>query len=884
MEPDDNNNPSPSSIPASAGPSDVGPRDAATLARGSVRYRLWAQAVHTLRVLLFAGVSLAAIGGALLYFLVLPQVPSVDGLQDLRAERPSIILAADGTTLGEFKNRQQEWVGLDRISPHVIDALIATEDRRFYTHHGVDYGRTLAAVLHTAGGDMQGGSTITQQLARNLFPEEIGRSRNVMRKLKEMVTAEAIERHYGKRQILEIYLNTVPFLYNVYGIEMAARTYFDKPAAQLDVLESATLVGMLKGTHYYNPVVNPDRARIRRNVVLNQLLRAGKLSGAQYTALLQRPLDIRFHRQTDQTGVTNHFTEYVRRWAAAWAEAHDVDLYSDGLVLHTTLDPALQKAATDAVERQSRVLQDVVDVEWSQKSPVLLSRSTDAYVAKHRHVEPFHYFWQQRSDLLDALLRDTPQYRKAMQHGGDAHAVLARLKEQHKLVEQLRDAKTRLEAGFVAIDPRSGAVKAWVGSRDFQRDQFDHVSQALRQPGSTFKPLVYGAALEQGYSPNRTYVDAPVEIRSPDGSLWKPTDMEAATNRPWTMRDGLVFSRNTITAQVMEDVGLPQIVRLAKASGIRSRLDAVPSLALGTSPVTLLEMASAYSTIAQEGQYRAPIVVSRITDREGKVVAEFGDAPRPAMSTSTAVELIDMMRGVVARGTGTQIRTRFGINADVAGKTGTTQFNTDGWFIMMHPDLVAGAWVGFNDARVTIRSDYWGQGGHNALLVVGDFFRRALKEKLIDARAKFPRPEPSPVVLEARQVQPDLDAQIGGMDPQQPQILVRRAPDGSTLIGDPQGMAMLMQEQSQTVPSNNPEPSVRRAPSPPVTESLPAFPSPAERSADAGGARNGTPGAPGTPNDPVARARLAARQALDSSGDIAGASGTAGAGGTDAGR
>ncbi|RYE89933.1 MAG: hypothetical protein EOO78_32380, partial [Oxalobacteraceae bacterium] len=266
-----------------------------------------------------------------------------------------------------------------------------------------------------------------------------------------------------------------------------------------------------------------------------------------------------------------------------------------------------------------------------------------------------------------------------------------------------------------------------VGSRDFQRDQYDHVAQAERQPGSTFKPFVYGAALERGFEPDRMYADGPVEIRLGDGRFWRPMDMGGASGRQMSLRDGLVYSKNTITAQVMQDVGVNDIVTLARAAGVnRSRLDAVPSLALGTSPVTLLEMVSSYGTIARGGEYREPIFIRSIKDREGKTLVEFSKPPVRVMSERTSTELIDMMRGVVSRGTGTAMKSRFQVAADIAGKTGTTQNNTDGWFILMHPNLVVGSWVGFNDARVTMRSDYWGQGGHNALLLVGDFFRAAV--------------------------------------------------------------------------------------------------------------------------------------------------------------
>ncbi|MDB5796546.1 MAG: penicillin-binding protein [Paucimonas sp.] len=669
-------------------------------------------------------------------------IPDVDHLSELRAEQPSVVLSADGRQLTQFKNIQREWIKLDQVSPWVIRALLATEDRRFYEHRGVDFKRTASAAWQTLQGDTQGGSTLTQQLARNLFPEEIGRSRNATRKVKEMLTALEIERTHSKDQILEIYLNTVPFLYNVFGIEMAARTYFASTASELGPLESATLVGMLKGTHYYNPVVNPERARTRRNTVLAQLAKTGELPQATVQRMTAQPLQLRFSRQ-EEPGYepAMHYTEYVRRWLLDWADKNQVDLYTDGLVIHTTLDTGLQEMAIAAVDKQTKSLQAIADVEWSTPSGRVLSHSAAAYLKKQQQVQPFNYFWRSRDDLLQAFIRESPQYRRGVEAGNSPQAMMAALRADAKFMAQLQASKTRLEAGMVAMDPNTGEVKAWVGSRDFARDQFDHVAQALRQPGSTFKPMVYGAALERGFSPMRTYLDTRVNIRSAQGESWMPTDMGAPTEMPMTMREGLVMSRNSITAQVMQDVGLPDIVNLARASGItRSRLDAVPSLALGTSPVTLLEMVSAYSTIASVGQYREPLVVKRITDRRGKVLAQFGAEAKTAMTETTAVELIDMMRGVVSRGTGAEIRNRYAIQGDVAGKTGTTQFNTDGWFILMHPGLVTGAWVGFNDARVTMRSNYWGQGGHNALSLVGDFYKTLLKEKQIDAKARFPKP------------------------------------------------------------------------------------------------------------------------------------------------
>jgi penicillin-binding protein 1A len=614
----------------------------------------------------------------LAYVLVLiPFTPSISDLRKAKSEVPSVLLSADGVVLAEFKRINRQWVPLARISRPAVDALIATEDHRFYEHHGIDFRRTAAAVLNTLRGRREGGSTLTQQLARNMYPQEIGRAVSLNRKVKEAITALKIEAIYSKDEILETYLNTVPFLYNAFGIEMAARTYFDKSADRLDVLESATLIGMLKGTSYYNPVLNPERALDRRNTVLEQMVIHGKLDGRRAEALVARPLRLDFERQDEQVGLAPHVAQQVKKWLIAWADREDYDIYADGLVVRTTIDSRLQKAANAAVARQLQHLQGLAD--------------------------------------------------RARRRGAE---------------------RQLLQAGFLALDPRSAEVKAWVGSADFAQEQFDHVNQARRQPGSTFKPFVYGAAFAQGLSPEDVFVDEVVTFHERGGAVWSPRDASPPTHQPMTLRGGLVQSRNTITAQVMQRVGPQKVAELAYNLGVReSRLDLVPSLALGTSPVTLREMVTAYGTLANDGQYMGePRLVARLEDRKGRVLAL---PPRPqaveAMSRPRALQLVNVMRGVVDEGTGAAIRARYGIQADVAGKTGTTQDNSDGWFILMHPQLVAGAWVGFNDNRVTM-GESWGQGARSALPMVGDFFVQALRVHAVDARVEWdiPRPRPKP--------------------------------------------------------------------------------------------------------------------------------------------
>jgi penicillin-binding protein 1A len=645
-------------------------RAAGTIREGGRRAWAWVRA-HPWRSLATPPALLLAYTLALV-----PFTPGIDDLRKAKSEVPAVVLSVDGQLLAEYRRLNRQWVTLKQVAPPVIDALIATEDHRFYRHHGIDVRRTASSVIHTLRGNRQGGSTLTQQLARNLYPEEIGRAPTLTRKIKEAITALKIESVYSKDEILETYLNTVPFLYNAFGIEMAARTYFDKSADRLDVLEAATLIGMLKGTHYYNPVLNPERALDRRNIVLAQMAKHGKLDAARLATLSKRPLKLDFERQSEPLGPAPHVAQHLRQWLIAWADRGGYDIYADGLVVRTTIHTRLQKAANQAVARQTAYLQGLAD---------------------------------------------------------------RRLKKGEE--------RQLLQAGLLALDPRTGHVKAWVGSRDFAQEQFDHVNQARRQPGSTFKPFVYGAAFEEGYSDQHVLIDQPVAIREKGGPVWSPTDGTPPTGQPMTLREGLVHSKNTITAQLVQLVGAKRVATLARGLGVRhSKLEEVPSLALGTSPVTLREMVAAYGSIANGGRYIEPVLVLSVENRAGEVLQAFAPVePEQAMSRSQSLRLVNVMRGVVDEGTGVAIRSRYGIQADVAGKTGTTQDNSDGWFILMHPNLVAGAWVGFNDNRVTM-GDSWGQGARSALPIVGDLFQQALRYRWIAGEAEFdiPRPRPQP--------------------------------------------------------------------------------------------------------------------------------------------
>jgi len=694
------------------------------------------------------GLALAAIPATLLLYtvLLLPFTPSISDLLKAKTAKPSVLMSVDGKELASFQRANRDWVKLNQISPNVVAALIATEDHRFYDHHGMDFRRTVSSVMWTLMGRKQGGSTITQQLARNMYPEEIGRSASLTRKLKEAITAFKIEAVYSKDEILESYLNTVPFLYNAYGIEMAARTYFDKSASELDVLQSATLVGMLKGASYYNPVTSPERALQRRNTVLMQMVKHGKLPEDKVAALKKKPLKIDFERLEPEFGEMPHLAQQLRRWLIEWADRNDYNIYADGLVVRTTIDSRLQEMATKALVAQGDRLQKIVAGDWR-----------------------FSAGWKAKSgaqrELALAFVRDTQEYKAARAAGQSDEEALKALTAKADFMQALKDEKTRVQAGFMALDPSNGQVRAWVGSRDFADDQFDHVQQARRQPGSTFKPFVYGAAFEEGARQSDGFIDGVVEIPLGNGAFWRPTDGGGPSGEFMSLRQGLMFSKNTITAQVMQVVGPAHVAKLARAMGVRqSKLEEVPSLALGTSPVTLKEMVTAYGTLANDGRYIEPIIVTRVEDRNGKVLEEFqAKSPETVMEATVAQTLLDVMRGVIDQGTGAAIRSRYGLRADLAGKTGTTQGNTDGWFVMMHPQLVAGAWVGFNDNRVTM-GDSWGQGARSALPIVGEFFQQAIKAKVVDPEMRFAAPQGGAATDHEQQ---RIEALLNGAEPPQ---------------------------------------------------------------------------------------------------------------------
>lgn len=683
--------------------------------------------------------------------LLADDLPSFEQLDNPNLQLATIAYTADNRELARYAFQNRSWVSYDEISPHVINALVATEDRRFYDHWGIDIAGIMSALVDIiTEQDLRGASTISQQLARNLYNQDIGFEVSLSRKLKEAITAIQLERRYTKREIIEMYLNTVPFSNNAYGIEAAAQTYFSKPVSDLSPLEGATLVGMLQATTYYNPYRNPENSQRRRNVVLRQMMSEGYLSRAFVEANEEEPVVTQYNPSSELTAsLAPYFAEQVRLWMREWASENGFSLYSDGLRVYTPLDSRMQELAQQSVDQNMAALQAVEDYEWSTSAGTYNRYTEMEPYLDLTGYEPWSAYWQRNPEYVDSFIRGTERYQ-SLRRSSDLsqREAVAELRQNEAFMDSLKTAKTRMQAGLVSIDPHTGYIKAWVGGRDLETEWYDHVNQAARQPGSTFKPFVYTAAIDNNWSPYYRLPDSSFTYVDPyTGDVWQPGNSgDFTSEQMMTLADALAQSKNTVTARVITQLVNPSLVAFyARRMGIESPLEEVPALGLGTSDVTLLELTAAYNTLANGGLHYDPVFVTRIEDRFGNVLYEHNPTPEEALSEETAYTVVNMLRGVIFRqgGTGVRVRHQYGLgNFDLAGKTGTTQNSADGWFMLMHPDLVTGAWVGFNDRRVTFRTNWWGQGAHNALHLVGTYFRSLAESDEIElSEERFPRPE-----------------------------------------------------------------------------------------------------------------------------------------------
>ncbi len=661
---------------------------------------------------------------AFIFYLSLG-LPSIEELENPKTDVASFVMSRDGEVLDKYFTENRTYVSYESISPHVIDALIAVEDHRFHQHWGIDIVRTLAVPYHLMRGNMQGGSTITQQLARNLY-RKIGRRVTVTRKLREMITAIQIERNYTKREILEMYLNTVEYSNSSFGIEAAAFTHYGKTALELNINEAATLVGSLNAVTAYNPRTNKERSTRRRNIVLSQMARRGFITQDELQANLEQEIVLDYHPPFTARRTSRYFGEYIRLQIQGWAEDNGYDLYRDGLVIYTTIDSRMQRIAERVVSSQIDSLQRVFQREWTSPGGAYMDR-----------------LWTQYPGFLDSFIEETDEYKNGFGGGKTRVQVLDSLKRDTEFVDRVKRTRTRLEGSFVAIDPRNGHILSWVGGTDYSRFQFDHVFMSRRQAGSTFKPFVYAVAIDNGYKPYHRFSRYPISFIDRQNRPWEPKDQTTISGPEMvTMREGFARSLNNVTVRLLPELaGTPgtnrledlipagrKISEMARNLGVnKSPLHNLPSIALGTADVTLLEMTSAYATFANMGVYIEPIAIVRVEDKAGNVLLEnIPQQRKEVISPETAYVMIDMMRGVIRGGDwgiGTGVRLRgMGVTQDVGGKTGTTQNSADNWFIGVMPHVVMGSWVGGEDRRIRFpQNTVIGQGARTALPIVASF-------------------------------------------------------------------------------------------------------------------------------------------------------------------
>ncbi len=676
-------------------------------------------------------------------------LPSLEMLDNPRTATASVVQSRDGAVLDRYFIENRTDIRIDEISPNVINALVATEDHRFYNHWGMDMYRTLAIPVHVLRGRPQGGSTISQQLARNLY-REIGREFSVTRKFREMITAIQIENNYTKSEIIEMYLNTVEFSNSAFGIEMAAQTHFGKPARDLTVAEAATLIGTLRAVSYYNPRINPDNATRRRNIVMSQMVKHGFLSPEVFSNLREEEIVLNYQPPSRSGRESRYFGEYIRQQVIQWTEENGYDLYADGLTIHTTIDSRLQRHAERALREKVDSLQVLFEREWTSPGGDYMNR-----------------LWEEFPGFLNQFIRETDRYHNAFSEYGtnQESVVFERLKADEAFIDSVKRARTRLEAGFVAIDPNNGNVMAWVGGSDYGSRQFDHVHQSRRQTGSTFKPFVYAVAIDNGYMPYHTFSKYPVSFIDRSGNHWRPRDPSVPDGPEMVpLREALARSLNNVTVRLLPEIaGAPgtnrledldsatrMIAQMAGNLGINMSNEAiVPSIVLGTARSSLLELVSAYTTFANQGVHIDPVAITRIEDKEGNVLVEYHpEYTQEVISPETAYMMIDMMRGVIRGGdgyfgTGVRLRNVYNVRQDVAGKTGTTQNSADNWFVAMMPHLVMGSWVGGEDRRIRFpNSRGVGQGARSALPIVGQFIEYASNDP--DGSWSFDAFEPPP--------------------------------------------------------------------------------------------------------------------------------------------
>ena len=638
-------------------------------------------------------------------------LPSLEELENPNPDLASLVYSEDGVLLHKFFLKNRTFIPLKSIPRSTRYALIATEDLAFYSHWGVDVRRLVLAMGENVikmRSRWQGASTITQQLAKNLY---LTQERTVLRKIKEFATAIELEKTYTKDEILALYLNTVYFGSGAYGVEAAAHTYFGKPAYLLTLPESATLIATLKNPTAYNPARNPTSAISRRNLILSLMEKAEFITPKQAAAAKKSPLVLKYTPVSHQ-GVAPYFTEYVRQTVKPATMLGNVDLYRDGLTIHTTLDSRMQQYAQQAAAEHLAELQASFDRAWR---------------------------WPE--SLKNQIIMESERFKELKDNGFSDQQAMARLKADKVWLNDLLQEKTRIQVALVAIDPTNGHVKAWVGGNRFSSDdykyQFDHVWQAKRQPGSTFKPFVYTTAIDKGLPANFQVLDQPLALNSGNG-IWSPRNSDGSSGGMTTLRTALSRSLNQVTVRLAyEHLTTAEIISYARKMGISSPMPSNLSIALGTAEVSPLELAGAFSTFANNGFWNEPISILKVEDKHSRILSEYTPNRRFAIDSTTNFVMVSMLKDVINRGTGVAVRARYGFNGEAAGKTGTTQSMRDAWFAGFTPQLVAVVWTGFDDERIKFTSMEYGQGARAALPVWAGFMKRCYNDKSLKLENKY---------------------------------------------------------------------------------------------------------------------------------------------------
>ncbi len=679
--------------------------------------------------LVIAGIVSAFLFITLVYIGLFGRLPSYHELSNISNDNASEVYTSDNVLMGRYFIENRLSIDNNDISRHVINALIATEDSRFFEHKGIDFmsiARVMVKSVLLGDRSQGGGSTISQQLAKNLYPRQsLGIFTLPVSKVKEIFIAARLEKIYSKEQILTLYLNTVPFGEDIYGIEAAAHRFFSRKSKWLEPPQAATLIGMLAANTAYNPRINPERSMKRRNVVLARMAENGFIEKAKLTEYQQSPLQVKYVRIDRNTGIAPYFRDIVRHQAEQILSdryGDEYNLFTDGLKIVTTINSRMQRYADEAVKEHMAQVQKQFDIHWGKREP-----------------------WKGHPEVYLKALRQSPRYRR-MQEAGMSEQEMMKVMEKpvntvlfsyqgDKQVtispaDSVKYYLRMLNTGFMVVHPQSGKILAWVGGVDHKTVEFDHVT-SKRQVGSTFKPIVYATAMMNGMEPNQYVLN---EKRTyPNHRNWSPANADGQYGGYYSIKGALAKSVNTVTAWIIDQVGVDRTVNMAHRMGIESSIPEVASIALGTAEISLYEMVKAYTTFPNYGKPATFQDIVSITDRSGKVLYK---APRPQTNESAYAEdaayyMVDMLETVINEGTGRSLRSNYGLTAPLGGKTGTTQNNSDGWFIGFTPTLVAGAWVGADQPSVRFRSTSLGQGAYMAMPIFGRFMQKVERDAML---------------------------------------------------------------------------------------------------------------------------------------------------------